>query len=98
MATGLLAASTAFANEEIKGGVTTVDISYFPGMVAFKLDTGTATCPAGGWLRWQNTSVDNNKSAYALLLEALATGKQVDFYYASGDTNCMGINLALLNN
>ncbi len=94
----LLVTAVALGNDEIKGNVTNVDMSYLPGMVAFKMDTGTATCPAGSWLRWQNTNTDNNKAAYAMLLEAFAIGKPVDFYYATGDSNCIGINLNLLNN
>lgn len=85
-------AGTASALESVQAKVLTVEASYMPNTVSFRLDAGTTTCPTGSWLFWQKT-VDSNKAAYALLLTAMATGQTVTFYHPTG--SCAGEYLHL---
>ncbi len=71
-----------------QGKVTNVEATYMPAAVSFQLDKGDVACPAGGWLRWENASLDNNKAVFAALLSAQATGKLINFYHTG--VSCTG--------
>lgn len=81
---------SAHALEGITGRVTRVEATGMPTWIKFTLDTGNATCPAGGWVQWVNSSTDNNKAVYAMLTAALVSGKQIAFFFNDGDTTCNG--------
>lgn len=91
------AAMNAMALQELIGKVVAVEPTYLPGRVQFTLDSGTASCPAGGWLAWQNADPGNNKAVYATLLAALATGKSVRAYFDPADATCTAQFVHLLN-
>lgn len=95
-AVGLMFSSSAIGSEVVTAKVSLVEPTYMPGIVSFQLAGGTATCPVGTWLHWQQ-SADNNKAVYAALLTALATGRRVTFYVANGDTTCTGQFLHVLS-
>lgn len=92
-----MASSSSLALESFVGKVTVVEPSYLPGVVVFQMDTGNVTCPAGAWLKWQNSEPQNNKAIYATLLTALIAGKQVRFHIDDGDTTCTGKHLHALS-
>jgi hypothetical protein len=93
-----MAISLGHANalESFYGKVTTLEPSYLPNRVAFVMDTGNSTCPAGTWLIWVNADASNNKAVYATLLAAISAGKRVKFHINDGDTTCTGRHLHLL--
>lgn len=90
----MLWAGAASALESVQAKVITVEASYMPNSVTFRLDAGTTTCPTGVWLTWQK-SADSNRAAYALLLTALTAGKTVTFYHQTG--SCAGEFLHISN-
>jgi hypothetical protein len=88
--------SNAHALQAFQGKVTTLEPTYLPGMVAFAMDVGNPSCPAGTWLFWINADSSNNKAVYATLLTALSTGKKITFHMNDGDTSCTGKYLHLI--
>lgn len=82
---------------EIVAKVTVVEATYLPGDVAFQLDTGTSTLPAGTWLHWKKTD-ENNKAVYGLLMSALMSGKSIRVYFndSATSTNAYGEYIHLL--
>jgi hypothetical protein len=84
----ILSSVRAFALDSWVGHVTIVEASYMPTLVQFQTDSGSTTCPANSWLKWSNANVDNNKSVFALLLAASASGQSVHLYTNAGDTTC----------
>lgn len=92
----LLAAAPVGAVELATSRVTVVEATYMPNAVTFMMETGTASCPAGHWLKWQK-SADSNKAVYAALMTAVATGKKISFYVNDGDTSCVGVFFHLVN-
>ena len=66
----LIATGPSWAYEETNAKVTLVQSTYMPTTIAFTVDTGTPSCPAGTWLYWRNANTDNNKATYAKLLTA----------------------------
>ncbi len=92
-----LICSTSMALEVIDGKITRLEASYMPTSISFMMNVGSASCPAGKWLKWQTASQENNKAVYSTLLTALASGKTVSFLMKDGDTNCLGQFLHILN-
>lgn len=85
----LLASANAAALESFLGKVTTLEPTYLPGAITFRLDSGNATCPKGTWLKWAKTE-ENNKIVYSTLMAALASGKRIRFHMNDNDTECKG--------
>lgn len=95
--TGLLLMSSAtYALEQMTGHVTVLEPSYLPGSIAFMLDAGSVSCPAGRWFWWSSSDVSMNKAVYATLMTALITNKKVNFFVNDGDTTCKGQHLHIL--
>lgn len=83
-----------------KGHVTEIEVTYFPGVVIFRLDVqeGNQNCR----IVWDGSSaqgsstdkqVDNVKAVYATLLSAKSTGQPVTVYGsnpATGSDECTG--------
>jgi hypothetical protein len=93
-----LGSSTAWSYEQALAHVTMVQSSYMPNVVVFRVDTGTASCPAGTWLLSGSTATtDNNKAAYSLLLAAINTGYMIEYGINAGDTSCTVVFLYELN-
>jgi len=90
-----LSCQAASALEVIVGHVISVEPSSMHGIVSFRMDAGSTSCPAGRWVYWQKADTSNNKIVYATLLQALATGKKIEFYVNDGDTGCFGQYLHL---
>ena len=88
----------ALAVTQIVGHVTIVEPSYLPGTITFQMDTGSSACPAGSWLYWINSNVDNVKGVYATLLSAVTSGHQVSVYFNDGDTSCYAQHIWLWSN
>jgi hypothetical protein len=93
----LAVAGQSQAYEQTNARVTVVQSTYMPTAIAFTADTGTPSCPAGAWLYWRNSNVDNNKATYATLLTALATSSKVTYYVNDGDTSCTVLFLDILS-
>lgn len=92
-----IVSTASVALESFVGKVTVVEPTYLPVAISFVMDTGSATCPAGTWLKWQKADQENNKAVYATLMAALVSGKQVRFHFNNGDSTCSGQFLHLLN-
>jgi len=93
-----LGSSTAWSYEQALAHVTTVQSSYMPNVVAFRVDAGTASCPAGVWLlSGSAATTDNNKAAYSLLLAAINSGNLIEYGINAGDTSCTVMFLYELN-
>jgi len=86
------------ALEAIVGHVTYLEPTYLPSLVQFTLDSGSASCSAGTYLKWQKADQSNNKAVYATLMLASATGRTVRLYVNDGDTTCVGQYFHLLSN
>ena len=93
----LIASAPSWAYEVTNAHVTLVQSTYMPTSIAFTVDTGTASCPAGTWLYWRNANIDNNKATYATLLTALSSGMPVTYYVNNGDTGCTVLFLDILS-
>jgi len=91
-----LVGTNTMALEEMAGRITYVEPTYLPALIQFTLDTGSASCPAGKYLKWQKSDQMNNRAVYATLLLAIATGKRIRIYVNDGDTTCSGQYLHLL--
>jgi hypothetical protein len=78
----------SWAYEVVQAHVTVVEATQMPSQIFFIVDIGSASCPAGTWLRWINANVDNAKSVFALLIAAVNSGTRVQYYINNGDTNC----------
>ena len=89
-------AANANAYQSIDGKVTVLEATYLPNSVSFQLSAGTTICPAGTWLKWKNADQSNNKSVYATLLTAAATGKTVRLLINDGDSTCTGLYVYLM--
>jgi hypothetical protein len=59
-----------------------------PTSITFRVDAGTASCPVGTLLIWINANIDNNKSAFALLIAATNSGNRIQYFINNGDTSC----------
>jgi hypothetical protein len=81
-------APMCWAYEVVQAHGTAVETTYMPTAATFTVDIGTASCPAGGWLTWNNASTDNNKSAFALLIAAINSGNRIQYFINNGDTTC----------
>ncbi|MCL1124755.1 hypothetical protein [Shewanella surugensis] len=92
----LLLSSNVMGVESFVGKITVLEPSYMPLSIAFHMDSGNATCPAGTQLRWSKTDTENNKVVYSTLLAAQMSGRKVKFYL-SDDDSCMGQYLHLLD-
>lgn len=88
---------TSQALEHFVGKVTLLEPTYLPNLVHFTMDSGSASCPTGTWLKWTNADQNNNKAVYATLLAALTAGKTIRLYVNDGDTTCTGAFLHMLN-
>jgi hypothetical protein len=84
----LALAPASWALETAQAHLTIVETTYMPAQIGFQVDTGTARCPAGTWLKWINANVDNVKSAFALLSAATNTGSRIQYFINNGDTTC----------
>lgn len=93
----LVSSSSLGATVEVVGKVTFLEVSYMPGTVVFRMDTGSGACPAGAILRWSKPDIENNKAVYSTLLAALASGRKIRFHFESGDAMCMGTYLHILS-
>lgn len=60
------------------------------------MSVGTASCPAGRWLKW-NKSEENNKIVFSTLMAALMSGNKINLYFSDNDTTCTGQYLHLLS-
>ncbi|MET1257045.1 hypothetical protein [Aliikangiella maris] len=89
--------TTSWALENITGKVTFLEPTYLPSTIVFSLDAGNATCPAGTYLKWQKSDVENNKAVYSTLLAAMMSRKRIKFHFNDGDTGCVGTHLHLLS-
>lgn len=94
----MAAAFPCLAYEQTYARVTTVQSTYMPTTIAFEVDTGTPSCPAGSWLIWSNANTDNNKATYATLLAAIASGSRILYYINDGDTSCKVVFLDIVSN
>lgn len=92
-----IATGPAWAYEETNAKVTLVQSTYMPTAIAFTVDTGTPSCPAGTWLYWRNANIDNNKATYATLLAALSSGMRITYYVNNGDTGCTVLFLDIVS-
>jgi hypothetical protein len=92
----VLACTNAVALEQIVGRVTYLEPTYLPTSVSFTIEAGSASCPAGQFLRWQKSDPSNNKAVYATLLLALTCGRRVRLFVNDGDTTCTGQFLHVL--
>ncbi|HTF98255.1 MAG TPA: hypothetical protein VL995_19105 [Cellvibrio sp.] len=89
--------SNANAIQWIKGKVTAIEITYMPGTLVFSLDAGNTACPTGKAMKWQHSSVDNNKVAHSTVLAAMLAGKKLHVVIEDNDTNCVVKYLHILN-
>lgn len=87
----------AYALEYFEGKVVALEPTYLPGTIAFHMDTGNSTCPAGKQLKWSKADIENNKAVYSTLLAAFMSGKRVRFYVNDGDNSCFGTHLHLIH-
>ena len=63
------------------GRVTFIEVTYLPGVINFKLSKGDGVCPAGAFLTWQNSNVDNVKSVLSVVLAAKLSGQPLYAWY-----------------
>lgn len=76
--------------------VITIEPSYMPDQVLFKLDAVAGTCPAGNWMYYTGTAYTssdatrNVQAIYAGLLYALGTGERIEVH---GNVNCIATNI-----
>ncbi|ACA85760.1 hypothetical protein Swoo_1472 [Shewanella woodyi ATCC 51908] len=82
--------------ERITGYVKVLEPTYMPNTISFSMSAGTASCPAGSWLKWSKTE-DNNKVAFSTLMAALMSGKKINLYFLDNDTTCTAQFLHLLS-
>jgi hypothetical protein len=81
---------------DVTAKVITIEPSYMPDVVLFKLDAAADTCTAGNWLYYYGTAyntTDSKKNVQAIyigLLTTLDSGKRLEVH---GDTNCVAINI-----
>jgi hypothetical protein len=74
--------------EEGPAHVAVMQSQYMPTLVSFTADTGTASCPAGTWLTYNNSNQASVQAVYAMLLAALNTGNKILYFITAGDTTC----------
>ncbi|XOV88328.1 MAG: hypothetical protein ACFHX7_00230 [Pseudomonadota bacterium] len=90
---GTLSLSAQAAFDAIVGKVTRVEATYMPNSIYFQMNAGTSNCAAGSWFRWAKSTA-NNEAAYALLLTAAVSGKEISFLVdqiePNGDGLCDG--------
>ena len=66
--------------------VTSVEATYMPGHISFKVDTTAGNCPAGTFLTWsaqgstEAAKIANVNAVYAGLISALHTNRQVTLF------------------
>ncbi|WP_238691630.1 hypothetical protein [Xanthomonas arboricola] len=80
----------ADALQWFSGRVTSIEATYMPARIPFRLSEGNTDCPIGKALNWANPSVDNNKAIYAALMTSLTTGKRINFVIEDNDVTCTG--------
>ncbi|WP_238152309.1 hypothetical protein [Xanthomonas campestris] len=80
----------AHALQWFSGRVTSIEATYMPARIPFRLSEGNAACPVGKPLYWANASIDNNKAIYAALMTSLTTGKKINFVIDDNDSTCTG--------
>lgn len=78
------------------GKVVDLEPTYMPATIAFVMDTGSASCPAGKMLFWKKADQVNNRIVYSTLQQAIGTGQRIIFHVAKGDTTCNGLYIHLL--
>lgn len=83
-------AGPANALQSFTGKVTSIEATYMPSVIPFRLDQGNAACPAGTPLLWQSSNIENNKAIYATLLSAHLSGQRIMFYMNDNDASCTG--------
>lgn len=81
------AALPAGANDwSILTRVTSVEATYMPGHISFKVDTAAGNCPAGTFLTWASqgsteaAKIANVNAVYAGLISALHSNRQVTLF------------------
>lgn len=86
---------------DVSAKVTTIEPSYMPDQILFRIDTVAGTCPAGTWIYYYGTNykeVTNSKknvqAIYAGLLAAVISGKNVEVH---GNDECIAINIHISN-
>lgn len=65
----------------LNGFVTHIETTYYPSVIVFTLSSGDATCPAGAWLTYQNSNIENLKAALAALFASDLSGHSLYAYY-----------------
>jgi hypothetical protein len=88
---------SANAIQWIKAKVTSIEVTYMPGALAFYLDSGNTACPAGKAMRWENASTENNKIIHSTVLAAMLAGKKLNVVINDNDTNCIVRYIYILN-
>jgi len=82
--------SPYFSNANVK--VTTIEPTYMPEKIQFKMDSTVASCTPGTWLKYYGTTVDpllkheHNKVVYSTLLAAQAANRTIKIY---GTNECV---------
>lgn len=94
----LMFSSIAVADEEIHGKVTAVSASFLPGAVLFRLDNGTALCPAEEWIMWENMYQANVQAVFSTVSMALTANRNVYVMADKPDLSqpCKGLYIDLL--
>lgn len=81
---------------DVTAKVITIEPSYIPDMVLFKIDAAAGTCPAENWIYYYGTAYTpteqkrNMQSMYAGLLTSTVSGKRMEVH---GDVHCTAINI-----
>lgn len=86
----MVVCSAANAVQEIKGKIKLIEATYMPSKITLIMDTGNSACPAGTWLKWENSSQENNKAVLSILMAAMLSGKKISFLINDNDTSCVG--------
>lgn len=85
-----------YAEWDATAKVITIEPSYMPDQILFKLDAAAGTCPAGNWMYYTGITYNpsdatkNVQAAYIGLLYALGSGKRVEVH---GNVNCTATNI-----
>ncbi len=86
----LVLCGNAHALQNFTGKVTSIEVTYMPRKLVFKLDAGNPACPAGKSLNWSNADLDNNKAVMAALATSMSTGLKVKLFIEDDDATCLG--------
>jgi len=91
--------ATLASAQAVTAKVVTVEPSYMPDMVLFKLDAAFGSCAAGSWVYYYGTAYypnpvtdmkKNVQAIYAGLLAAVISGKKME---VSGTATCVALNI-----